>query len=49
MPYLRFHEYWTPLAWFGVRLFREEHGGLYVKVRNGHRRRLGRGAHEDEA
>ena len=42
MPYYRFREFWTPLVWIGVHFYREEHGGLYVKVGQGHRHRLGR-------
>ena len=41
MPYYVFKEVWTPLKYFGIRFYREEKAGLFVKIWNQPRRKLG--------
>lgn len=41
MPYYVFKEVWTPLKYFGIRFYKEEKEGLFVKIGNQPRRKLG--------
>ncbi len=40
MPHYYFDEIWTPLKFVGIRLFRDDDGGIWIKYWNTKRRRL---------
>ncbi|MDI4644804.1 hypothetical protein [Cohnella hashimotonis] len=40
MPYYYFHEVWTPLKLFGIRLYRDEERALWIKAWHAKKRKL---------
>ncbi len=40
MPYIHFIERWTPLKLIGIKIYRDDEGGLWIKIWGFRRRKI---------